>query len=748
MYQNNAVLNPPVRGTGLQAPLLAAAFALMAGIGAAWWARDAVTAATWTVMAIPVAGITLLAELIAAGSRRYGMAMDRALRCLLPLSLALLAGLQTRVNYGRVRVDWPEEARVWCAEVVSPYRQYTGGGGADMTISAPGEAGDGKVVRTYLRGASLDSLRPGDRLAFYAPVRLPSHPMVSGEFDYQNYLLTHGISGTAYADSGAWVKLGTVGEMNWRSRMLRLRDRLTQHYAQHWSGRQLGVISALTLGDKTLLDSDTRDLFSDTGASHVLALSGLHLSILFGLLQSLLLRRIRHRPAYIGAQLVALAALWGFVWLTGAPISLQRAAWMFTLLQVGLVLQRHSSASLNNLAFAAVCLLIIDPYSLFDVGFQLSFAAVGGIILGHRYVWPSLPLPAPWEPFSPPWRRIRPPYALPPRHPRLYEWRSAVDRRLYAFLTRDAYSFVTVSLSAQLSTLPLILYYFHRPAPYALLANVVAIPCANVLLVGALCFFLLPVPVLRDWVAEGLGTVLNWMTRGLEWVATLPGAACQVEASALTLLLSPFAVFFLYRALCGRRRRVRLHAWYLVTALCMAGVVSEGYRLHTLRSAASLNVYRVSGVTVAHFVEGGRGAQAVILTPGGKLDGGWKEVVEKVYAARQSARTHLLTDTTCRDGSLRREGDYFSFLNRSLYCLQNPIASVATDAPLSIDVLWVSRGCYDAPTAVWHVFLPRRVVLDPTLPRQLQVQWAEACARADIPCQRLSENRTFVLPIE
>lgn len=748
MYQNNAVLNSPVRGTGLQAPLLVAALALMVGIGVAWWGRDAVSVAVWAVVTIPVVSITLLFELITVGSGHHGVRSDRALRCLLPLSLALLAGLLTLVNYDRVRVSWPDEAQVWRAEVVSPYRQYTGGGGADVRIIAPGAPGDGRVVRTYVKGASLDSLRPGDRLAFYAPVRLPTHPTVPGEFDYQNYLLTHGISGTAYVDSAGWVKLDPVPEMNWRSRMLRLRDRLTQHYAQYWSGRQLGVISALTLGDKTLLDSDTRDLFADTGTSHVLALSGLHLSILFGLLQSLLLRRIRHRPTYIGAQVVALAALWGFVWLTGAPISLQRAAWMFTLLQAGLVLQRHSSASLNNLAFAAVCLLIVDPYSLFDVGFQLSFAAVGGIILGYRYVWPSLPLPAPWEPFSPPWRKARPPYALPPRHPRLYEWRSAMDRRLYAFLVRDVYSFVTVSLSAQLSTLPLILYYFHHLAPYALLANVVVIPCANVLLVGALCFFVLPVPVLRDWVAEGLGTVLNWMTRGLEWVATLPGASCQVEVTTLTLLLSPFVVFFFYRALCCQRRRERWRAWWVVTILCVAGVISEGYRLHTLRSGASLNIYRVSGVTVAHFVEGGRGAQAVILTPEGRLEGGWEEVRERVYAARHGVPTRMLTDTVCSEGGLRRQGDYFHFLNRRLYCLQGSVAGITPDVPLSIDVLWVSRGCYDAPATVWRVCRPRQVVLDPTLPRRLQAAWVEACAQADIPCQHLGENRTFVLPIE
>lgn len=252
-----------------------------------------------------------------------------------------------------------------------------------------------------------------------------------------------------------------------------------------------GVLAAMTLGDKRALTPELRQTYSITGASHVLALSGMHLGVIYLLLTTLTLRRRR----WWVAQALVVIGIWAFAFLTGLSPSVTRSATMiscYALFSLG----GRGRSTVNALSLTAIILLLADARSLYDVGFQMSFLAVFSILL-----------------FMPLFGAIVPRnYLL--SHP-LLKWVCGMT---------------AVSLSAQLGVAPLIAYYFHRFSTWFLLTNFVAIPLATLILYAALLMLLLPccAPLLL-WLVRALNASLGWMSRWpLASIDGLQFAAWQV----------------------------------------------------------------------------------------------------------------------------------------------------------------------------------------------------------------------------
>ena len=277
-----------------------------------------------------------------------------------------------------------------------------------------------------------------------------------------------------------------------RSRLffLKQREKLLERYRQQGlEDDAYALVAAMTLGDKTAIDKDLRQTYNISGAAHVLALSGLHMGIIYAALTLLTFGRRRR----IVTQALIVIALWAFVFLVGMPASAVRAAAMLSLYAL-LTLGYREKASINALAFTALVMLSISPYTLFDVGFQMSFLAVLSILV--------------WTPIMSDW--VSP--ALQRRWPPLC-W---------------AWGLTAVTLAAQLGVAPLIAYYFGRISTYFLLSSFVAIPAVTAIVWLALATLLVP----------GLTPVLTAVTNGLnaclDAISRLPGA--NIEGLHPTLL--------------------------------------------------------------------------------------------------------------------------------------------------------------------------------------------------------------------
>lgn len=715
-----------------QVPSLLVVAALCVGIVCGWLLRASVSGEVWLCLA---AAALLFAMLTARHGRRVGRKAFGLLACAVVAGGAALL----QADWARVLVQWPDGTQAWRGRVERVVRRDAAANRLDVRI-AEGRYQDA-VVRIYLPGERAATLRPGDDLCFRATVRPPHNDGNPGEFDYRNYLLTHGVSGTAYCADSLWESLPPEGGFTVGERLQRVRSELVARYARRFGAEELEVLSALTLGDRTLLSPATRELFSSTGTAHVLALSGLHLGILFALLNLLLFRRFRSRAACWAVTVFALLAVWAFVLLAGSPLSLVRAACMCSLLQLCKCVRRDSNP-FSNLSFAALVLLVVSPLSLFDVGFQLSFSAVFSILCFSRYVVPRLSLPD-WESSPRRLRRMREEVGAHLR--RGVTWR----RRLHTavcdlpfmaghYALRESVLFVGVSLSAQVGTAPFLIYYFHQFNPYAPAANFLVIPAAALLLSGALLFFLLPFA--QAFVAAAMQFVVQVMVRGLEWFGGLPGANVPVYCSAASLVLCA-AGGFLFLAYWVVRRRALLYA---LGGVLLSWAACGVYERRAERVEAQIVVYNVPRLSQVHFI---RSARCSYLYSSASPD----STMRALRFVRQNYwRVHRFSDprllpSRFRDAALWREDDNFVFGSRRVVVLRRALPQhSASRQPLAVDVLVVGRGCRAELADMFARYRPRRVVLDATLGVARRQRLRAACREAGIACHDVREQGAFI----
>ncbi len=519
-----------------RAPLLPVAIALMCGIviGDRLPLSEPVLSLPLgtDVVSEPVLPMFLITVVVSVLTWRFRRLQSLALL----LSTVALGVLLTTMQRQQLRVVWPSERCTYEAVITSQPQEKAKTIAVDLLLPA-----NKQRIKAYISKDSRSRrLAVGDGLLFYSAIQQPAgapaarttapkapyaKPAVktaaeetapaARAFDYRRYLFTHGFTGTVFIGADQWqeqrVSLRRLSMVE-RSRLffLRQRSRLLQHYRRQGADEaQYAVLAAMTLGDKSALSRELREVYSTTGASHVLALSGLHLGIIYSLLSLLVVGR-RWR---VVSQLLIILAVWAFVFLVGLSPSVVRAAVMLTVYAL-LSLGGRRRMSVSTLAFTAICLLVANPYCLYDIGFQLSFAAVFAILL-----------------FLPLADRVVAPHRL--QQHTLLKW-------LWAMLT--------VSLAAQIGVAPLLAYYFGSFSCYFLLTNLLVIPCAYVVLWLALCTLLLPLllggllPQAATWLlsqtTDLLFGVVSMMNSTLTWLSRLPGASVSgLHPTALQVVL-------------------------------------------------------------------------------------------------------------------------------------------------------------------------------------------------------------------
>ncbi|MBP5170838.1 MAG: ComEC/Rec2 family competence protein [Bacteroidales bacterium] len=289
---------------------------------------------------------------------------------------------------------------------------------------------------------------------------------VSDEFDYAAYMRQRGFLGQVYAASGKWRRSAFQAGFSLRVACERSRQRLLRRYGRAGlEPEPLALVAALTLGEKSLIDSPLKQRFASAGVAHILAVSGMHVGIVCGLLGLLLRPLVRRRRLETLRQLLLTALLWGYACLTGLSASVVRAVLMFSVVALGRCLRRRTS-SWNALGFAAFVMLAIRPFYLFDAGFQLSFAAVASILWLQPCFRQQLDGGA--DPNS---QTV----TSSPIDEAAAIWGLPGAARSLAGYFKDLLS---VSLAAQIGTAPLSVWYFHQFPNYFWLGNLLMVPLA------------------------------------------------------------------------------------------------------------------------------------------------------------------------------------------------------------------------------------------------------------------------------
>lgn len=421
----------------------------------------------------------------------------------------------------------------------------------------------GKVLAYLDAAAGSRQLQPGDLLLMNAKLLPVPGPLNPKAFDYRRYLHYQNVHCQAFAGERGWRLLEHRPSLVNRARKLRLAClRILKKHLP--TDNEYAVASALTLGYKAALSDDTRNAYAHTGAMHVLAVSGLHVGIIQLLLSFLLgLVRLPWRHWPIVRLALLLACIWAFALLTGASPSVLRAATLFSFLSVGQAMRRRTNIY-NTLAASAFLLLCTDPYLLFNVGFQLSYLAVLGIVY-----------------FQPLFYR---------------QW--YIENRAGDYL----WKLLAVSLAAQLTTLPLSLYYFHQFPLYFWLSGLVVVPAAALILSSALGLFALH---LVPFLGAAVGKVLygaTWMVNALIFlIQEIPGGLIEgfwIGAGAVLLLY----LFLLCMVLAIETRNFRCAMGALACLVLVGGL--SAVRAVQVEKQRTLAVYHISRGTAITLFEG------------------------------------------------------------------------------------------------------------------------------------------------
>ena len=451
-----------------EAPLVRLAVCLMAGI----IIGDTFVVGRWLLVVLVV--MVVVALLL----RKYEHGQSGAIA----VCFVVLGWLLMERQKASLVVDWPEGEVCYEAVVVSEPVEKPKTMAVDVLLAKSGR----KLKCYFYKDDRSRALHIGDGLKIQSRIEANSE-WRRGTFDYRRYLEIHGFTGRTFVTSWKWQK--TKVSLKQLSRLERMRLTFLKYRNQLLSRLNpvaeenddaYAVVAAMALGDKSALTQELKDVYSVTGASHILALSGLHLGIIYTLLSLF----VFSRRWQMLSQIIIMLSIWCFVFLVGMSTSVMRSAVMLSVYAL-LSLGHRDRMSVNTLAFTAIVMLMVSPMSLFDVGFQMSYMAVLSILL-----------------FVP-----------------LMESIFSAEYLMSHWVVKWLWGMVTVSLSAQIGTAPLIAYYFGRFSCYFLPTNFIVIPAAMLILYLSLVVLLVPslAFILFDIVA-----MLNGL---LTKLASIPGAS-------------------------------------------------------------------------------------------------------------------------------------------------------------------------------------------------------------------------------
>ncbi|OGS61486.1 MAG: hypothetical protein A2X07_07200 [Flavobacteria bacterium GWF1_32_7] len=423
------------------------------------------------------------------------------------ISFYIHSDLNSKHHYSKKSFEETNSIRAIVSTTLKPNEKYNK---YFITLSHFNDSIASGQLLLYVPKSNLENLHSGDEIWLNAAVYPVPKAFNPYQFDYSKYLEKQNVFHQIYTNENQIKIIQTHKTIDFY--IEKLRNNLSRSFEiHHFEPKTKAIIDALILGQRLELDKETIADYSNAGVIHILAISGLHISIIYFFIVFLLkpLKRVR-----FGAEiqlLIVLGILWLFALLTGLPASVTRAVTLFSFISMGNYFNQPK-AIYNALAISAFLILLVKPNAIFDIGFQLSYAAVLSIVL--------------FQPF--------------------YKKFYFTENKIAIYFTDT----ILVSLAAQIGVLPLSLYYFNQLPLLFLLANLVIIPLSSLVLIAGI--IILPLNYVLPSVAVFLGKILEFsiqfMNDYIHWIAQFKsGIITNISFSGwLTFSLYLVIIAFIY----------------------------------------------------------------------------------------------------------------------------------------------------------------------------------------------------------
>jgi len=440
---------------------------------------------------------------------------------------------------------------------------------AEASIEAVNIKGEWKTVKGkaliyFSKDSSVPNLKYGSEVLFYKPLQLIKNTGNPGSFDYKQYNALQDIYHQVFLKKSEYVITKATNENVFRNWLYNARSYVISKLQQYIKeDRESGVAEALLIGYRDDLDKDLVQSYSNTGVVHIIAISGLHLGMIYMALVWLLQPFRKTKWINWVKPVIILSVLWIFTLLAGGVPSILRSAVMFSFIILGQTIDRKSSIY-NTLAASAFVMLCINPFYLWDVGFQLSYAAVISIVL-----------------FSKP----------------VYNWFYSKNKLIDFF-----WKLTSVTIAAQILTVPIIFYFFHQFPNLFLITNCIIVPLSSVILFAELILLLISfIPVAATFVGFITSSMLAFMNDFIERINNVPFAVYDGIQNNLadTILLYIFIAGICYFLLNKTKQAlfVALTAMFVFTAM-------DAYENIRAKQQQKIVVYNVSQHNAIDFISG------------------------------------------------------------------------------------------------------------------------------------------------
>ncbi len=452
----------------------------------------------------------------------------------------------------------------------------------------------GNILINILRDSTSNDLKYGDVIVFNSAIQEFDDPKNPEEFSFKLYQSFHNIYHRTFLKGGDWKLVGEHEDNFLMAKVYQVREYFLSLIMKYVKDKNnFAVASAIMLGYNDYMNSDVTRAYASSGALHVLSVSGLHVGIMFIMLNFLLKWfDNKGRKLQIAKSVIIIVLIWFYACLTGLSPSVLRSAMMFSMIQFGKVMLRNVNT--YNIIFGSiVVLLLFNPFIVTEVGFRLSYLAVLGIIFLHPKIYSLIVIGNGKQPE--------------------YKKQKNYFLKTFTFLRNDLYWFfltvvdlgwqiVAVSIAAQIATFPLSLYYFHQFPNLFLLSNLVVIPVSNLILfLGTGLFAVGKIPYINDIVGGCFNGLLIVLNKFIFWIDSLWFALVQGISITMVEMIAWYVLIFLFCWLTEEKRTKLV----LASLLIVLGLTSSySYRQIENSKQKQIVVYSVPKQKAIAFIDG------------------------------------------------------------------------------------------------------------------------------------------------
>ncbi len=514
-----------------------------------------------------------------------------------------------------------------------------------------------------------------------------------GAFDYAGWCAKKGIYLQAWVDTGRTVIIPGFYGNRCLNMLYNIREKVLQgidHYIPDPSTG--GIAKALLVGYRHGIDDELNEAYIRTGVVHIVAISGMHLSMIFGLMAMIPVGR-RSRLTWCIRNIGIGVLIWLFTLLTGGAASIVRAAVMLSLLLLAECLTKRPG-SINILLATAFLMLAADPMTLWDIGFQLSFTAVAGLILFARKIAAL----------------------VEPKHP----------------LLRLGWQMQAVNIAAQVLTTPLVLFYFHQFPLLFLLTNIVAVPVSGLVLYVEIVFyiFLWCEPV-ATMIGKLIHHLLAYMNAYIEAIATIP--FCTAE----NLQVSMLQMVWMYVLIAGTviwLNHKNNHACKGALVALLMIFMLRSRDIFYAEKKAGIFVYQVPG----HFYAEGISGRSAFTINTGEEKFIFQEKVHKRYVHPAHLANRIATVTQTDEFTFKGKLPVHIMGWARFKALQQKIPSDSG----KIFIVLVEHARPDTAQR----FLPSLIVVSNNTSTYHSVLWKKYCRKNQVALYDMKKEGAFVIP--